>query len=54
MIVFSTWRPRPGWYCRAGRGVPLPRAWLAASPFPGPLLGVVVGGMALPSASYLC
>src|SRR5215510_6316505 len=50
MIVFSTWRPRPGWYCRAGRGVPPPRGWLAASPFPGSWLGVV-GGMASPSAS---
>src|SRR5438270_2506015 len=51
MIVFSTWRPRPGRYCRADRAAPPPCAWLEASPFPCPWLGVV-GGMASPSASW--
>src|SRR5215470_17318565 len=52
MIVFSRWRPRPGRYCRTGRGMPPSRPWLAVSPLPGPWLGVV-GGMASPSASWL-
>src|SRR5690348_9106946 len=43
MIVFSTWRPRPGRYCRAGRETALPCACLPVPPFPGSWAGSVAG-----------